>query len=224
MNHRFSTFLATSLCAALTYTAQAQCPAGEVSVQIDVLTDDYGNETYWQLVPGGNACGSGTIFSGGNPALDCSSGGTQTSPTGGYGNNTTISTGPWCLAEGAAFDIISIDSYGDGQATFQVFVEGGVVGTFNAAGGLNVWTFTALPPQEYDLGVSKLTTSIYSEVGATVEVHGTIFNFGSATVDSYTLNYRIDGGATVSENITNAALVSGASRSFVHAVPWTPNS
>lgn len=224
MQQRYKTLLATGLLTALAVTAQAQCPAGEVSVEINVLTDDYGNETYWQLVPTGNACGTGTIYSGGNPALDCTSAGSQTSPAGGYGNNTTISTGPWCLSEGAAFDIISIDSYGDGQATFQVFVEGGVVGTFNAAGGLNVWTFTALPPQEYDLGVSKLTTSIYSEVGATVEVHGTIFNFGSATMDSYTLNYRIDGGATVSENFTGIALVSGASSSFEHSVPWTPNS
>ncbi len=224
MQHRYKTLLATGLFTALTFTAQAQCPAGEVSVQINVLTDDYGNETYWQLVPTGNDCGTGTIFSGGNPALNCGSGGTQTSPVGGYGNNTTIPTGPWCLTEGAAFDIISIDSYGDGQATFQVFVEGGVVGTFNAPGGLHVWTFTALPPQEYDLGVSKLTTSIYCELGASVAVHGTLFNYGSATVDSYTLNYRIDGGATVSENITGAGLVSGASRSFVHAVPWTPGA
>jgi hypothetical protein len=224
MQQRYKTLLATGLLTAIAFTAQAQCPAGEVSVEINVLTDDYGNETYWQLVPTGNACGTGTIYSGGNPALDCTSAGSQTSPAGGYGNNTTISTGPWCLTEGAAFDIISIDSYGDGQATFQVFVEGGVVGTFNAAGGLNVWTFNALPPQEFDLGVSRLTTSIYSEVGTSVEVHGTLFNHGSATVDSYTLNYRIDGGATVSQNITGAGLASGTERSFVHAVPWTPNN
>ena len=53
----------------------AQCGAGEVEVTIEVTTDDYGYETYWQLVPGGNPCGTGTIFAGGNLTMSCSAGG-----------------------------------------------------------------------------------------------------------------------------------------------------
>lgn len=224
MFQRYTPLLAAGLCTLLASTAQAQCPAGEVPVQINVLTDDYGNETYWQLVPSGNACGNGTLQSGGNPALNCTSGGTQTSPAGGYGNNTTIVNGPWCLTEGAAFDIIAIDSWGDAQATYQVYVEGGVVGTFNAPGGIHTWTFNAIPPQQYDLGVSKLTTSLYNEVGTEVKVYGTLFNHGSTTITSFVLNYRIAGGATVTQAITGVSLASGESLTFEHATPWVPQA
>ncbi len=79
LNH-YALLAATFLPAA----ASAQCPAGELEVTIDVLTDDYGNETYWQLVPFGNTCGQSPIFIGGNTgALNCNSGGGQTSPAGG---------------------------------------------------------------------------------------------------------------------------------------------
>ncbi len=44
----------------------AQCPVGEVEVTIQIETDNYGYEGYWQLVPAGNSCGSGIIASGGN--------------------------------------------------------------------------------------------------------------------------------------------------------------
>ena len=51
--------------------ATAQCPAGQVDVNIDIVTDTWGYETYWELVPTGNACGTGTLFSGGNTAVGC---------------------------------------------------------------------------------------------------------------------------------------------------------
>jgi hypothetical protein len=72
---------------------RAQCGAGEVEVTIEVTTDDYGYETYWQLVPGGSPCGTGTIFAGGNLTMSCSAGGYQLQDMSGYGNSTTIVEG-----------------------------------------------------------------------------------------------------------------------------------
>ena len=46
-------------------SANAQCPGGQVQVSIEIRTDDYGYEAYWQLVPSGNPCGTGTVFTGG---------------------------------------------------------------------------------------------------------------------------------------------------------------
>jgi hypothetical protein len=222
MHTRYTLLLVALAGLAFPTNLQAQCPAGEVSVEIHVETDNYGNETYWQLVPTGNGCGNGTLASGGNPALNCSSGGTQSSPAGGYGNNTTVVNGPWCLTEGAVYDIVAIDSYGDDQATYKVFVEGGLVGTFNAPGGFQVWTFTALPVQPYDMGISKLTTALYNETGLGVTVRGQLFNHGSETITSFTLNYRIDGGEVISEDVTGISLEAGTGMDFEHGTAWMP--
>ncbi len=73
----------------------AQCPAGEVEVTIDVNTDAWGYEVYWELVPSGNGCGNGTIFSGGNSFVGCSGGGLQSANAGsGYANSAVINEGP----------------------------------------------------------------------------------------------------------------------------------
>ena len=39
----------------LTLFATAQCPTGETEVTIDVGTDNWGYEIYWELTPAGNA-------------------------------------------------------------------------------------------------------------------------------------------------------------------------
>jgi hypothetical protein len=129
----------------------AQCGAGEVEVTIEVTTDDFGYETYWQLVPGGDPCGTGTIFEGGNMTMGCGSGGLQLQQMSGYGNNTTIVEGPWCLVEGALYDIHSIDDWGDNQAAFEVFVNGFSVAQFQQAGSANVFTFSAQEPVTRDM-------------------------------------------------------------------------
>ena len=88
------------ICSSLSYT-NAQCPGGQIEVTIDVAVDAYGYEIYWQLLPNGNNCGNGPVFTGGNTAVGCSGGGDQNQIPGGYGNNSTTTEGPWCLTEGA---------------------------------------------------------------------------------------------------------------------------
>jgi hypothetical protein len=224
MSRTVRCFFALPLSLFLALPAWSQCPAGEVEVTINVITDDYGNETYWQLVPGGNVCGQDPIFIGGNPALDCSSGAGDTSPTGGYANNSTITEGPWCLTEGASYTIHSLDSWGDGHASFQVIVSGGVVGTFSAQGENAAHTFIASPPQALDMSVTKLITSLYSEEGQSVIVRGTLANTGLSSVQSYTLNYRLNGGTVVSQAITGVDLASGEVVEFEHSTPWIPDA
>ncbi|MFT5956375.1 MAG: hypothetical protein ACI87V_000241, partial [Flavobacteriales bacterium] len=43
----------------------AQCPEGQLEVDLEIATDNWGYEVYWEIVPAGNACGNGTIGSGG---------------------------------------------------------------------------------------------------------------------------------------------------------------
>ncbi len=128
--------------------AFAQCPAGEVAVTIDITTDAWGYETYWELVPNGNACGTGTIASGGNPTeVGCGGEGAQSLPFGGtgagYASGTTITEGPFCVVDGSSIDLIIIDEYGDGGNNYEVFVDGTSVGSgeddfnFTAAGSFD---------------------------------------------------------------------------------------
>lgn len=203
--------------------AFAQCPAGQVEVTIDVLTDAYGNETYWELAEGTAPCGTDPIFVGGNPALDCADGNTDLSIPGGYGNNITINEGPWCLVEGVNHTIHSVDSYGDAHASFTVIVNGVPTATFSGQGPNLQHVFTALPPQEIDLSVTKLTTALFGEEGTPITVRGVLSNLGGTTVQSLTLNYQADGGAVVSENLEGLTLSAGGTFEFEHSTEWVPN-
>ena len=198
----------------------AQCPVGEVEVTINVTTDDYGYESYWELTPSGDPCGTNTIGSGGNTAVGCAGGGLQLQAPGGYGNNTVNAEGPWCLTEGASYDIHAIDDWGDGQCSFEVFVDGVSIGQFGGNGAVNIWTFIAQPPQARDMSVTQLTTPIYTSVAEGITVRGVVKTFGSDPVNSFDLNYSIDGGAPVVQNVTGVAIVAGDTIQFAHNVPW----
>src|SRR5688572_5112253 len=110
--------LVTLVFSSLAFSAKSQCSAGETEVFIDVMTDMYGYEIYWELVPSGNACGNGTVFAGGNALVGCSGGSLEAQNPGGYGNMMMITEGPWCLTDNASYDIISVDDWGDGGAEF----------------------------------------------------------------------------------------------------------
>ena len=70
-------------CLNITYS---QCLAGEVKVTIVITTDGFASDGYWELVPATNACGVGTIATGGNTNVGCAGGGAELGPTGGYAN------------------------------------------------------------------------------------------------------------------------------------------
>lgn len=200
----------------------AQCGAGELPVMITVQTDPYGNETYWQLVPTGNACGSGTIATGGNPVIGCNGGGTQNSPPGGYGNNTTINEGPYCLVTDASYDLIAIDAYGDDGAAYTVSIDGAAIGQFQQPGGSNTFTFTVHPPEQRDMGVTASTTSLFPEMGLPLRIKGTAHNFGAQAVTAFTLAYRIGAGPVQTMAMSGVDIASGGDLAFIHDVPWDP--
>ena len=198
-----------------------QCEAGELEVTIQVLTDDYGNETMWQLVESGAGCDGEPIYTGGNPALGCEDAGTFESPAGGYGDNATIDEGPFCLTEGASYDIICVDSYGDGQASFVVLVNGGFANGFGAGGALNTWTFVVQEPVARDMALVASTTGFYCEAGVPVPVTGTVKNQGGLDVSAFTVAYSVDGGAEETASFT-VALEPGEEYDFMFATDWLP--
>lgn len=205
-------------------TAAGQCDSGELEVTIEVQTDQYGNETMWQLVPSGAGCNTTPIFQGGNPAIDCAEAGTMASPNGGYASNTTIEEGPFCLTAGAVYDLISIDSFGDDQASFVVYVDGIYAAAFpGVGGGLQVYPFTVALPAERDMAILSSETSLYGEVGLPVIVAVTVKNSGAATISSAQLAYSVNGGAAVSETVS-LDLEPGEQAEVEMTTTWVPNS
>ena len=198
-----------------------QCPAGQVEVEFKINTDQYGSEGYWELVPSGNACGVGTLASGGNPNVGCNGGGTQTNPSGGYGGNQTITEGPWCLTAGAMYDIIYVDNWGDGGFEFDVSVNGYSKNSFDAVTGANlVFTFEATEPPAYDLGMHSLSSPyLYDEAGA-LTIAGIYFNFGAATVTTVDINYQIDSDPVQTMSLNGLNIQNFETATFTHTTPW----
>jgi len=124
--------------------ASAQCEVGELEFTMDLYTDNWGYEVYWEIVPEGNACGTGTILSGGNAAqVGCNGGGQQDAGDGeGYESNTVINIAPFCLTMGQAYDLYFVDDYGDGGLTFEIYEEGELFVVLAGSGEGSMWTFT----------------------------------------------------------------------------------
>ncbi len=131
--------------------ASSQCAAGEVEVSIDITTDQWGYELYWELVPSGDTCGSANaIFTGGNAAVGCAGGGLRAIFAGGYANNTMVTEGPFCLTIGQAYDIIAVDDWGDGGCSFESASQ---AFTFAMTGANETYTFTAALQANNDVAV-----------------------------------------------------------------------
>ena len=209
----------TFLIAIATVISFAQCPTGQTEVSIDVSTDNWGFEIYWELTPTGNTCGSGsTIFSGGNTAVGCNA---NSASSGGYANNTTVSEGPWCLTDGATYDILSRDGYGDGGSGFAVNIATFPLYTYSATDASETFSFTVNAPPAIDGAMQHVETPAYVFIG-TVDVKGKIKNLGSTTINSMDVNYSIMGGATVTQNLSSLNIAPFTTFSFTHPAAWYP--
>lgn len=215
---RVTTFLLFLIC----YTnINAQCPTGEVSVEMQVSTDDFGYEGYWEIVPSGNGCGIGTIASGGNTSVGCNGGGAQNQTPGGYGNNATINLGPYCLTAGASYDLIYIDDYADGGFEFEISVNGYTIENYDAITGGNLtFSFVASEPFAYDMGVYSLSSPLVYDYAGTKNVIGTYFNYGSATITSLDVNYQINSDPVQTMSLAGLNIANFEAATFTHNAAW----
>lgn len=98
------------LCFFLTLSARAQCPSGEVEVKVEIIPDNYPNETTWELKDQ-----FGYIWATGGP------------------DTTSV-----CVPDTLCLEYTIYDSYGDGiccgfgNGMYTVFYGGAVVGTGGA--------------------------------------------------------------------------------------------
>ncbi len=203
------------------YLLSAQCLPGEVAIDITISTDDYAYEGYWEIVPSGNACGVGTIVSGGNLAVGCNGGGSQNQSPGGYANNATINVDSICLVDGATYDLVYTDDWGDGGFEFELSVSGFIINNFHSVTGSNLtYQFEASEPFAHDLGVHSLSSpSVYDYEGSKT-IAGTYFNYGSDTVTSLDLNYQINNDPIETTSISGLSIQNFEAATFSHATVW----
>jgi hypothetical protein len=129
-----------------TIAATAQCEPGFVALSMNIYTDGYGYETYWELVPGTNACGDGTIAWGSNiETVGCGGAGEQNAgwSATAYPSNTVVPIDNICLQLGQSYTLYFVDDWGDGGLYFEMFQDGNLVGLYQGTGTGNAWTFEA---------------------------------------------------------------------------------
>lgn len=199
----------------------AQCPAGEAEVLILVETDNWGYETYWELVPTGNNCGTGTIFSGGNASqVGCNGGGQQDATIGnGYGNNITVTEGPWCLSVGSSYDIKSIDDYGDGGAKYIIEVNGFEMAEITSSGSNSTESFVVEEPPLLDLSTHHNLVYDFTVKGP-VNITAEFMNEGQNAITSFDFNYAIDNGTTQTQTLSGLNILYDEEVEFTHNVVW----
>ena len=127
-------------------SVNAQCPAGEAEVILDITTDQWGYEVYWEVVPSGGTCGTATVASGGNTSVGCAGGGLQSVTAGGYGNNTTVNENLGCHVLGTQYDLVMVDDWGDGGSAVTLNIGGVPVTSFAPNGANNDNPFTVQIP------------------------------------------------------------------------------
>jgi len=201
----------------------AQCP-GQLEVEIEVLTDDYGYEGYWQLTPGGNTCGTATVFAGGNALVGCLGGGIQQQQLGGYGNNLIITEGPWCFNPGSTYSIHYVDEYGDGGFTFRVLVSGFITHVYNGTGTGGTFTFTVNPPPANSAGIfdkvnSTLVQGRYFNPGPN-NFEVLVSNYGTAIINSVQYSYQVDSETAVNGEVSGLSIGNYSSQLVTLPAGW----
>lgn len=187
------------------WNAQAQCPAGQSEVVVNVTLDRYGSEASWSLTgPGGTP-----VYAEGD----------------GYGDENAAGEYPIdpvtvCVATGTQIVFNANDSYGDGwccnygDGSFSVTVDGVEVaagGSFGMEDVSEVFLGT-------DIGVTDLTMETVVAQG-NLTISGSVTNGGMTTISSFDLAYTVDGGAPVTTTVSQT-LAPGESYDFAHPTPW----
>lgn len=87
--------------------------------------------------------------------------------------------------------------------------------------------YTFYPGVQADNDIMMISTDMrtdYELAAGAIAVKGQFRNVGATALTSYDLNYSINGGATVTQNVTGVNIASGDYASFDHSTPFTPSA
>ena len=180
---------------------KAQCGPDSTLITMFVTVDPWGEENYWELVPSGNGCGNGTLYFGANELVGCA--GTAPEVDGGYPDNAVFEVPSFCLPTGDLFDLVFVDSYGDGGPIFELYENGSFAHAYFGGGSGNTWTFevgnSGLADYDSPCGALELTAN-----GPGILMNNTACVAQSAEPRPAGVNCGLP-GAWCEGNITNTA-------------------
>ncbi len=85
-----------------------------------------------------------------------------------------------------------------------------------------IYTFKSGTQPDWDASVISSTIKNVVKLG-NVNVAGVVTNYGKSTINTFDINYSVDGGATVTKNITGVNIApGGGTYSFTHPTAWVP--
>lgn len=158
---RLFLLLTTSIIVFSSTFVKAQCGPDSILITMFVTVDPWGEENYWELVPSGNGCGNGTLYFGANELVGCA--GTAPEVDGGYPDNAVFEVPSFCLPTGDVFDLVFVDSYGDGGPIFELYENGSFAHAYFGGGSGNTWTFevgnSGLEQYDSPCGALELTAN-----------------------------------------------------------------
>ena len=204
-------FLSIATALGLGLGASAQCPTGETQVSVNITTDQWASETTWTLT----GLGGTPVYASGGPWTNLGAVGTTDRPA-------VLA----CVPDGAAIVFTINDAYGDGiccdYGSGHYSVTAGattLASNTNFTGAQDIAYFITGPISALDLAPLSLDMAAVVAQG-NQSITGTLRNFGTTAITGFTLNYTVDGGATVTAPIS-ASIAAGANYSFTHPTPWS---
>lgn len=131
---------------------------------------------------------------------------------------TTVSTvagvGGWTNS------VIDISSVAANQSNVKIAF------TYDDGGG---WLFGAVvdnisvyAPAARDLSALSINMYAYTANNTNYTISGNIKNLGGTAITSMTLNYKVDAGAAVSQNLSSLNIAPLSTYAYSHGTPWMP--
>lgn len=207
--------IATAMALFVAGSATAQCSSGEAEVTVTVVEDNYGSETEWEIT----GVGGTPVYLSGGPYAD--------------GNNGTSHTDQVCIPAGTDVVFKITDEYGDGMCcsygngSFTVTMnECDIVVIGGEFGDETSHAFQIKERNSVDLKLESLDLDPVVVMG-NIDISGNVVNIGDSAITSFDLNYSIDNGIAVTQNVTGVSIDPCASYAFTHDSVWnaaTPGS
>ena len=78
-------------------------------------------------------------------------------------------------------------------------------------------------PIARDLAMRTLNVPTIASRATTVPIAGALYNLGSQAVTSYTVNYKVNNGPTVTGTVSGVSIASATRVAYAHPTPWVPS-
>ncbi|MEX0813249.1 MAG: T9SS type A sorting domain-containing protein [Chitinophagales bacterium] len=218
MKNLFIGFTMLFLIIGITHPVYAQCPSGEINVTIQLSTDNWGYEAYWELIDQSN---NSVLQFGGNP--NAKPPGQQiadeTDP-GAYNENASYNF-DFCVPYPSDLLLKLYDDYGDGGTEITILVDNILIFSNKEDDYDELLEFEfSIPLPNLDLGLTKISPSGKISKGFENFVKATLQNSGKDTVKSVKLHWTVDSEPTRTQNFFGINIAPGASQELTADLGW----